>query len=242
MLYTRRISRMKITEYMKIDNPTEAFVGERFSYQGLAVHKDIAFASFHTGICAAYDLISKNPAPIGVFKFGSYQKNEPDKRYANHANQGMFTSRYYTESDEFPLLYVTAGNSGESDELGYIGRCTVERISRREGVFTSECVQTIVYNNEGIEATGWQTPGWGWFAHFADTDRGYYYTFSARFRSIIGTGRISLVEDEDERRYGLERIMYKATGRSGWNFDSAALAKTAVFRLRVAELSCKEHK
>ena len=67
-------------------------------------------------------------------------------------------------------------------------------------------------------------------------------SFSARFRSIIGTGRISLVEDEDERRYGLDRIMHKATGRSGWNFDSAALAKTAVFRLRVSELSCKEHK
>ena len=67
-------------------------------------------------------------------------------------------------------------------------------------------------------------------------------SFSARFRSIIGTGRISIVENEAERVKGLQSIMHKATGRSDWDFPAAALAKTAVFRLEVSELSCKEHK
>ncbi len=67
-------------------------------------------------------------------------------------------------------------------------------------------------------------------------------SFSARFRSIIGTGRISVLSDEEERIKGLGRIMHKATGRSDWDFPPAALAKTAVFRLEVTELSCKEHK
>ena len=66
--------------------------------------------------------------------------------------------------------------------------------------------------------------------------------FSTRFRSIIGTGIFSVVEDETERLLGLQRIMHKATGRSDWSFDPAAIAKTAVFRLEVAEMSCKEHK
>lgn len=67
-------------------------------------------------------------------------------------------------------------------------------------------------------------------------------SFSARFRSIIGSGRISVVEDDAERIKGLQTIMHKATGRSDWSFDAAALDKTAVFRLEVDKLSCKEHK
>lgn len=67
-------------------------------------------------------------------------------------------------------------------------------------------------------------------------------SFSARFRSIIGTGRISIVSDEGERIKGLQSIMHKATGRCDWDFPAAALAKTAVFRLEVTQLSCKEHK
>ncbi len=66
--------------------------------------------------------------------------------------------------------------------------------------------------------------------------------YSARFRSIIGTGRISIVEDEAERIRGLQSIMHKATGRSDWDFPPAALTKTAVFRLEVSEMSCKGHK
>jgi len=67
-------------------------------------------------------------------------------------------------------------------------------------------------------------------------------SFSARFRSIIGTGCLSLVDDGDERIAGLRAIMHKATGRSDWDFPDSALAKTAVFRLDVAQLSCKAHK
>ncbi len=67
-------------------------------------------------------------------------------------------------------------------------------------------------------------------------------SFSARFRSIIGTGRISIVSDETERIKGLQSIMHKETGRSDWDFPAAALTKTAVFRLEVAQLSCKAHK
>jgi len=67
-------------------------------------------------------------------------------------------------------------------------------------------------------------------------------SFSARFRSIIGTGCISIVDDEVERIKGLQSIMHKATGKDDWTFPAAALAKTEVFRLEVETLSCKEHK
>ena len=63
---------MKIERYMHVENPTAAFAGKRQSYQGFAVHGDIGFVSFHTGICAAYDLSSRSREPTGVFRLGSF--------------------------------------------------------------------------------------------------------------------------------------------------------------------------
>ena len=167
--------------FMEFENPTPQFVGERRSIQGFAVHGDTAFVLFHTGVCAAYDLVSRDSAPIGVFKLGSYNDGDPDKRYANHANDAMFGPT--VEGEEFPLLYVTAGNSGESDERGYIGYCAVEQIRRTENGFCAQTVSRIYYKNDGIECTPYQAPGWGWPASLVDVEGGYYYMLSAKYRT-----------------------------------------------------------
>lgn len=65
--------------------------------------------------------------------------------------------------------------------------------------------------------------------------------YSARFQSVIGTGRAALVTDEKERRVGLGLIMEHVTGRGDWEFDENMLRKTAVFKVEVQELACKEH-
>lgn len=67
-------------------------------------------------------------------------------------------------------------------------------------------------------------------------------SFSARFRSLVGTGQLSVVEEREEKLRGLGLIMKHMTGREEWIFDESALAKTAVFRLDVKSLSGKEHK
>ncbi len=201
---------MKIEKYMQFKN-TSALLSERKqSVQGFAVFGDIAFVSFHSGVCAAYDLVSRNEPPIGQFRFGSYNAGEPDNRYANHANQGMFSKQYYEEGDEFPLLYVTAGNSGEQDEEGYIGYCAVERITRCGGEFSSECVQKILYNNTGIEDTPWETPGWGWFAYFADTEKGFLYTLSARYRT-----KMEFIDKYNENNYIVTKYRLPAIREKG---------------------------
>ena len=65
--------------------------------------------------------------------------------------------------------------------------------------------------------------------------------YAYRFQSVIGTGRLELVEDEAERLRGLGCLMGQYTGRSeGWDF-SRMLAAVEVLRLTVEELSCKEH-
>lgn len=63
--------------------------------------------------------------------------------------------------------------------------------------------------------------------------------FSATFQSVIGTGKLSLVEDNDEKITGLNTIMKQTTSKSEWNYSKEMLDAVAVFRLDVEKLSCK---
>lgn len=66
--------------------------------------------------------------------------------------------------------------------------------------------------------------------------------FSAAFQSVIGTGHISIVEDEAQKRHGLQCIMAHLSGRDGWDFSQEMVDRIAVLQLEVEMLSCKEHK
>lgn len=63
--------------------------------------------------------------------------------------------------------------------------------------------------------------------------------YSAAFQSVIGTGTLRLVEDEEEKRFGLSRVMKQTSGRDGWEFPEAAVNTVAVFRLDAEKLTCK---
>ena len=63
--------------------------------------------------------------------------------------------------------------------------------------------------------------------------------FSANYQSVIGTGTLHLVEDEEEKIIGLNTIMKQATGNATWSYDEKMLRAVAVFRLDVRKLSCK---
>lgn len=63
--------------------------------------------------------------------------------------------------------------------------------------------------------------------------------FSATFQSVIGTGNLSLVEDNTEKITGLNTIMKQTTAKSEWNYSDEMLDAVAVFKLDVDKLSCK---
>ena len=63
--------------------------------------------------------------------------------------------------------------------------------------------------------------------------------FSATFQSVIGTGSLSLVEDNSEKIKGLNAIMKQTTSRSDWHYSNKMLEAVAVYRLDVDKLSCK---
>jgi len=63
--------------------------------------------------------------------------------------------------------------------------------------------------------------------------------FSAEFQSVIGTGRISLVTEREEKIKGLNTIMKQTSKRENWTYEEQMLSAVAVFRLDVEKMSCK---
>ena len=62
------------------------------------------------------------------------------------------------------------------------------------------------------------------------------------YQSIMGSGRIEILKDKEEKKHGLKRIMEHYTQCSDWDFDDKALEATCVLRLSVMELSAKANK
>lgn len=79
------------------------------------------------------------------------------------------------------------------------------------------------------------------YAIYAKSNNGTACTYTARFQSVIGTGKVSMVNDADEKKHGLLLLMQHTTQKCEWVFDEKMLNAVAVFKLEVEKLSCKEH-
>lgn len=63
--------------------------------------------------------------------------------------------------------------------------------------------------------------------------------YSASFQSVVGTGTLSVVEDNVEKIKGLNAIMKQTTSKEQWDYSEEMLEAVAIFRLEVDKLSCK---
>lgn len=66
--------------------------------------------------------------------------------------------------------------------------------------------------------------------------------YSFRFSSIIGKGTVVFVDSEAERNEALRIIMKHYSDRDDWAFEDNVLSCTAVLKLVVSELTCKQHR
>ena len=66
--------------------------------------------------------------------------------------------------------------------------------------------------------------------------------YSYLFQSVMGRGKIEILQDYEEKRHGLERVMEHYSDRTDWAFPEKMVSSMAVMKLTVTELSCKEHK
>lgn len=65
--------------------------------------------------------------------------------------------------------------------------------------------------------------------------------YSYLFRSVMGKGKIELLEDYQEKVHGLLSVMAHYSDKTDWSFPEKMVNSMAVIRLTVREWSCKEH-
>ena len=70
-------------------------------------------------------------------------------------------------------------------------------------------------------------------------ENGMACDYSASFQSVIGTGRLQLVDDIEEKKMGLNILMKQITQRLEWTYDDKMLEAVAVFKIDVHKISCK---
>ena len=66
--------------------------------------------------------------------------------------------------------------------------------------------------------------------------------WTTKYKSIMGNGVIDIIDDEEEKRKGLDIIMNHYTGGNEFIFNEESIKKTCVLRLTVNQISAKAHR
>ena len=136
------------------DFSIEALINLDSSMQGTAIYGEYLFVANNEAVVKVYDIPSRKL--LDTYQLASatpdLAKNDP---HANHSNQMMFGTVKWAESDPFPLLYISTGNTGDfyDDDGTYVAKCAVERIVVKENAdgsvsFSNQLVQTIAYSDK----------------------------------------------------------------------------------------------
>jgi nitroimidazol reductase NimA-like FMN-containing flavoprotein (pyridoxamine 5'-phosphate oxidase superfamily) len=64
--------------------------------------------------------------------------------------------------------------------------------------------------------------------------------WTMKYRSVMGEGKIRLIEDPDQKREALQIIMRQQAGPGEYAFQSAGLDKVTILRLDITQVSGKQ--
>jgi nitroimidazol reductase NimA-like FMN-containing flavoprotein (pyridoxamine 5'-phosphate oxidase superfamily) len=64
--------------------------------------------------------------------------------------------------------------------------------------------------------------------------------WGTRYRSVIGTGSASFVEDESEKRECMDIIMRHHSGKGGWYFREASARKACIIKVVIDTMAGKK--
>ena len=65
--------------------------------------------------------------------------------------------------------------------------------------------------------------------------------FSYLYQGIMGMGALDIVSNEDEKIYGLKKIMAHYSAEERWMFNEKIVDMINVLKLSIKTMSCKEH-
>ncbi len=143
-----------------------------------AIFGDLLFRFDTKGVCTVYSvnevLSSETPSPVSNFTLDRCAELCP------HSNSVAFGNEYYSDGDEFPLLYTNIYNNYSSSENKLKGVTCIYRITRDGAGFISRLVGMI--ETAFTETDLWASPSrsdvrpYGNFA--IDCRGGKYYAFT----------------------------------------------------------------
>ncbi len=104
-----------------------------------AIYNNYLFRFSSKGGCTVYDLtkIEENMTSIAEFKLDKSDFIVP------HSNSVIFGNEFYSQDDEFPLLYSNVYNNYAKTEDKRVGICCVYRLVRDGNTFSTQLVQLI---------------------------------------------------------------------------------------------------
>ena len=151
---------------------TQSSLGDR---QGMDIFNGIAFIGRDGGDIEAVQL--SDMSVLDTFKAACASEDA----HMNCINFGKTVASGST----FPLAYIPAGGVGSAKSM----QCSVEKIVEESGSFSAEQVQVITLDTSGFADAGllppWDVPTW-----LIDKERGYLWTFGAKYRTRPGDASI----------------------------------------------------
>lgn len=176
--------------------------GVTTAVQGGCAYGDKYIQLFNTGYFGVYsikdfDKGTNSKSPLAYGQLGSFDAN-------NHANSLTFGEKY-SDTDEFPLLYLT-GYRDSIDSAEQLGSCCyVDRLINNGSGYTSEHIQTIYIDYSTYSGTKF-VETFHYHNYLVDIENGYLYTFAPKWRS-----NGSQSEHDSENRYYLTRFKIPET-------------------------------
>lgn len=110
-----------------------------------AIYGDLMFRFNAKGLCQVYDLKhleNTANAPIELMPLTEFTLDRADE-IVPHSNAVVFGTEYYSEGDEFPLLYSNIYNNYAKADNKLVGVCCVYRLQREGNSFKTTLVQLI---------------------------------------------------------------------------------------------------
>lgn len=147
-----------------------------------AIFNDYFFRFGANGKCFVYSITQCEKEgniihqPIASFTLDKIDVIKP------HSNSVMFSNEFYSENDEFPLLYTNIYNNHNSAEDKLIGATCVYRIIKDVNNFSSKLVQIVQigFTDDNIWKSE-NTPDKRPFGNFViDGENSLYYAFTMR--------------------------------------------------------------
>lgn len=65
--------------------------------------------------------------------------------------------------------------------------------------------------------------------------------YSFLYQSIMGKGKIEILESYEDKIKGLDAIMAHYTDKPKWKYDERVVNRVSIIKMTVTEWSCKEH-